>query len=115
MLEKTLEFHGKPVVKFNDYDLLFAATRYTDGNLAIICETTIGEPYATVSVNLSDYGKSTDDTGFYLSHSLTHDFRNLVIDLFAEETKRTSYGYVKDGLYIKMKDYIIKQIKENLK
>ena len=98
-------------IKFKDDELNFFATRYYDGTLAIVCETIQGEPYATISVNLSGYGCSLTDNQIVLNHDLSEKLRELVIKLFGESTKPIKYGYA-ESLILMLKPEIIEQVKK---
>ena len=67
---------------YNGYNLLFYKTKYFDDSLAIVCETTEGEPYAKVSLNLSDYGYNIEENEIFLNHKLSRDFKELFCEKF---------------------------------
>lgn len=84
--------NDKPV-KFEEYSLYFMTAMYADDTLAIVCETEDGEPYGMVTINLSDYGMYPPNGCVFLSHNLSNDFKQLVIDMFGKETFPIRYGY----------------------
>lgn len=96
------------------YNLNFFATRYMDDSLAIVCETDIGEPWDTVSVNLSGYDMKPHDGCIFLSHDLSRDLRKLFTDNFVdvEHGANTVYYGFASSLEVKLKDEILEKIKE---
>lgn len=97
----------------NKYDeqylLNFYATKYTcDGSLAIVCETVHGEPYATITVNLVDYGVKSTVCEIALNHDLSYELRTLVLNEFAKSWTPIKYGMANSQLIHLKQKYLDK-------
>lgn len=97
----------------NEYDeqylLNFYATEYTyDNSLALVCETTQREPYATITVNLTDYGIKLPVGEVALNHDLSYELRMLVINEFADKMESVKYGMANSQLIHLKQKYIDK-------
>lgn len=103
----------------NEYDeqylLNFYATQYIcDESLAIVCETEECEPYATITVNLTDYGVKLTGGEVALNHDLSYELRMLVLNEFAESWTPIKYGMATSQL-IHLKQKYIEKIYNNEK
>lgn len=82
-------------IRFNGYNLDFYETTYAfDDTKAIICEADGGMPYATVTINLGDWGipMATDEVA--LNHDLSPEFKEMFVREFGTGNRRpVAYGY----------------------
>lgn len=100
-------------LQYQEYGLLFYATSYiSNGSLAIVAETTTGEPYATVSINLEDWGIEPKGGQIVLNHNLSEDFSNFFRKHFCQEATPIQYGYATSYI-VKLKPEYIQKIKDS--
>lgn len=97
-------------IEYQDDKLLFYATQYSDGTLAIVCETDNREPYATISINLSSYDIKLDNVMIILNHDLSISLRDVVLNEFSKCSDEIEYGHAK-SIVMYLKDEYIEKIK----
>lgn len=100
-------------LQYQEYGLLFYATSYiSNGSLAIIAETTTGEPYASVSINLEEWGFTPEEGQIVLNHDLTTEFVQFFCNHFCKEEKTPiQYGFATSYI-VNLKPEYIKKIEE---
>lgn len=82
---------NKTPIKHDGYELTFYLTTYAaDGSTAVICEDEDGMPFATVSLNLGDYGYFTEKDEIFLNHDLPRDFKEMFCDAFCTHSLSSS-------------------------
>ena len=103
--ESPLNYHGE--------GLLFYASHYvSNGALAIFAETIQEEPYATISINLEDWGFKTEKGQIVLNHDLPSEFVQFFCKHFCKEEKSyIRYGFA-TSFIVELKPEYTKKIKE---
>ena len=72
-------------IEYGGYQLFFYKTKYAyDKTLAIVCETDLGEPYATVSLNLGDHGYFPMPNEIFFDHNLPRAFKDMLCERFCD-------------------------------
>lgn len=89
-----VKMNDRPI-PYNGEGLTFYETAYVaDGTRAVVCETSDGMPYATVSINLGDHGIQVADNEIAINHDLPAELKELFVEHFGTGKRRpVVYGY----------------------
>lgn len=107
---------NKKSIKVDGDKIVFLATTYcNDNSLAIICETTGGEYYDDITVNLSGYGKVPEDGWIFINHNIINtELLDKFLNKFCtSEQVPITYGFAR-SLAVKLNDETIEKIKKGV-
>lgn len=104
--------NNTPLEYYGDGLLFYATTYMSNHSLAIVAETIQGEPYASVSINLEEWGFAPEEGQIVLNHDLTTEFVQFFCKHFCKEEKTPiRYGFA-NSYIVNLKPEYIKKITE---
>lgn len=86
---------------YDGYNLTFELQKYWDGTTAVLANSNdgYGERYATMSLNLSEYGYYPYENQIYFNHDLSRDLKEAFCEEFCEEPTLSCCEEIKFGPY----------------